>query len=136
MLLKTGDEVDSYPGFHCLQYEHSSRNQKEVGSLERGYLSFDKMSKFYSFPDLYSLRRTSTTWGVTSQQYIPVCILQVCAYHSCYNIWCDMAALPIISLVPSLISSFYRLQYIFMNLKKAGGGLGTRLTNYHNCALY
>ena len=31
------------------------------------------------------------------------------------------------SLVPSLIPSFYRLQLIFMNSKKAGGGLGTRL---------
>ena len=29
------------------------------------------------------------------------------------------------SLVPSLVPSFYR--YFFMNSKKAGGGLGTRL---------
>ena len=41
-------------------------------------------------------------------------------------------------IVPSLIPSFYRLQYeklIFMNSKKAGGGLGTRLNTVHKARI-
>ena len=61
-----------------------------------------------------------------------MCVLSlftVCIYNGTLYV-CVCVHMCVFSLVPSLIPSFYHLQYeklFFMNSKKAGGGLGTRL---------